>query len=160
MKLVLVTTGGTIDKVYFDAKGHYPIGDSEVPRMLQEAQVDAEVRVVNLLAKDSLEITDADRALIRRTVEALPERHVLITHGTDTMEDTARALLGIPGKVIAITGSLSPARFRATDAPFNLGMAVATLQTAPEGVWVTMNGHVFPGGHVHKNRAENRFEEA
>ncbi len=160
MKLVLVTTGGTIDKVYFDAKSHYQVGDSEVPRILEEAQVDAQVRVVNLLAKDSLEIDDADRALIRRTVEMLPERHVLITHGTDTMEHTARVLLGIPGKVIVITGSLIPARFRATDAPFNVGMALATLQTAPEGVWVTMNGHVFRGDHVHKNRAENRFEEA
>ena len=159
MKIVIVTTGGTIDKVYFDAKSEYHVGDSDVPRILEEAHADIETEVVNLLAKDSLDLTDEDRALIRRAVEALPDRHVLITHGTDTMAETARVLTGIPGKVIVLTGALSPARFRLTDAPFNVGMAIAALQTSPDGVWVTMNGRVFRGDRVRKNRAANRFEE-
>ena len=158
MRIAILTTGGTIDKVYFDAKSHYHVGDSEILRILEEAQVDVEPGVVNVLAKDSLEITDEDRALIRRTVEKLPERHILITHGTDTMVDTARALVGLPGKVIVMTGSLTPARFRSSDAPFNVGMALAALQTLPEGVWVAMNGRIFRGEKVRKNLDRNRFE--
>ncbi len=159
MKIAILTTGGTIDKVYFDAKSHYEVGDPEVSRILTEANVDLEPRIVHLLAKDSLELTDADRALVRGAVETAPERHVLITHGTDTMAETARALAGIAGKVIVLTGSLAPARFRASDAPFNLGMAVAALQTAGEGVWIAMNGRIFRGDRVWKNRERNRFEE-
>ena len=159
MRIAIVTTGGTIDKVYFDAKSHYQVGDSEAPRILAESQADVEREVVNLLCKDSLEITDDDRAVIRRVIEARGEKHILITHGTDTMVETARALRGIPGKVIVLTGSLSPARFRSSDAPFNLGMAVAALQTLPEGVWIAMNGRIFAADRVKKNREMNRFEE-
>ena len=158
MKIAIVTTGGTIDKVYFDAKSHYEVGESHVPWILQEARADVEIGVVNLMAKDSLDLTDEDRARIRRTVEELTTRHVLITHGTDTMAETARALVGIPDKVIVLTGALSPARFRSTDAPFNVGMALGVLQTASDGVWVTMNGRVFRGDRVRKNREANRFE--
>jgi len=159
VKLAILTTGGTIDKVYFDARSHYQVGDSEVLRILEEAQADVECGVVNVLAKDSLEITDEDRALIRSTVERLPERHILVTHGTDTMAETARALLGIPGKVVVLTGSLAPARFRSTDAPFNVGMALAALQALPEGVWIAMNGRIFRGDRARKNPERNRFEE-
>ena len=158
MRIAVVTTGGTIDKVYFDAKSHYEVGDSELPRILAEAQADVEAEFAHVLAKDSLDLTDEDRAAIRRAVEALPERHVLVTHGTDTMVETARALEGVPGKVIVLTGSLAPARFRASDAPFNVGMAVAALQTLPEGVWIAMNGRIFAAHRVRKNRALNRFE--
>jgi L-asparaginase len=159
LRIAIVTTGGTIDKVYFDARSHYQVGDSEVSRILEEAHADVEAGVVAVLAKDSLEIGVEDRALIRRTIESLPERHILVTHGTDTMAETARALAGIPGKVIVLTGALSPARFRATDAPFNVGMALAALQTLPEGVWIAMNGRIFRGDRVRKNRERNRFEE-
>jgi L-asparaginase len=159
MKFAIVTTGGTIDKIYFDAKSHYEVGESEAPRILAESQVDLEHEVVNLLHKDSLDINDEDRAVIRRVVEARPEKHILITHGTDTMVETAQALKGIPGKVIVLTGSLSPARFRSSDAAFNLGMAVAALQTLPEGVWIAMNGRIFAADRVKKNRERNRFEE-
>ena len=159
MKIAIVTTGGTIDKVYFDARSHYEVGESHVPWILQEARADVETEVVNLMAKDSLDLTAEDRARIRGAVEGLAQRHVLITHGTDTMADTARALVGIPGKVIVLTGALSPARFRSTDAPFNVGMALAVLQTVTEGVWVTMNGRVFRGDRVRKNPDANRFEE-
>lgn len=159
MKIAIVTTGGTIDKIYFDAKSHYEVGESEAPRILAESQVDVEREVVNVLHKDSLDITDEDRAMIRRVVEARPEKHILITHGTDTMVETASVLAGMPGKVIVLTGSLTPARFRETDAPFNLGMAVAALQTLRDGVWIAMNGRIFAADRVRKNRERNRFEE-
>ncbi|MFN8179763.1 MAG: asparaginase domain-containing protein [bacterium] len=159
MKIAIITTGGTIDKVYFDAKSHYQVGDSEVSRILAESHVDVEREVVNILAKDSLDITADDRALIRRVVEHRSERHILITHGTDGMVETGRVLKSVPGKVIVMTGSLAPARFRASDAPFNLGMAIAALQTLPEGVWIAMNGRIFAADRVRKNREKNCFEE-
>ena len=158
MQLVIFTTGGTIDKVYFDAKSHYQVGESEVSRILAEAHADVEARIVNLMAKDSLDLGEGDRTVIRRAVETAPERHILITHGTDTMAETARRLVDIPDKVIVLTGSLAPARFRASDAPFNLGMAIAALQTAAPGVWIVMNGRIFRGDRVWKNRDRNRFE--
>ena len=159
LRIAVITTGGTIDKVYFDAKSHYEIGDSELPRILADAHARLETHVVHLLAKDSLELTDEDRAQIRRTVESVPERMVLVTHGTDTMVETALALKDVAGKVIVLTGSLSPARFRASDAPFNVGMAIAALQSLSEGVWIAMNGRIYAADRVKKNRERNRFED-
>src|SRR5690348_5864233 len=100
-----------------------------------------------------------DRALVRSTIEAQPHRHVLVTHGTDTMVETARALAGIPGKVIVLTGALNPARFQGSDAVFNIGCAVGAVQTAADGVWIAMNGRVWDPRRVRKNREANRFEE-
>jgi L-asparaginase len=159
MKIAIVTTGGTIDKVYFDAKSTFQVGESHVPEILRQANVDLEWEVVQLLRKDSLDMTDEDRAVVRRIVESRPEKRILVTHGTDTMADTARFLLGIAGKVIVLTGSLAPARFKWSEAEFNVGMAFAALQTLPDGVWIAMNGRIFPGNRVRKNRELNRFEE-
>jgi len=111
-------------------------------------------------AKDSLDMTDADRAAIRAEVERQAHRHILITHGTDSMVDTARALAGIPGKTIVLTGALNPARFQGSDAVFNIGCAVGAVQTLGDGVWIAMNGRVWDPAHVRKNRAANRFEGA
>jgi L-asparaginase len=159
MKICIVTTGGTIDKVYFDAKSAYEIGESHVPSILEESNVTIEWEVVNVVRKDSLDLTDADRALIRATIESRSEGRIVVTHGTDTMVETAKVLRGIPGKTIVLTGSLSPARFKSSDAVFNVGMALGVVQIAPEGVWVVMNGRIFDPGKVHKNRDANRFEE-
>jgi L-asparaginase len=160
MKVCIVTTGGTIDKVYFDAHSTYEIGESHVPEMLHESNAAAlEWEVVNLLRKDSLDLTDEDRALVRATIEARPEERFLVTHGTDTMVETAKVLQGIPGKTIVLTGSLSPARFKSSDAVFNVGMALGVVQTSPPGVWIVMNGRPFDPDHVRKNREANRFEE-
>ncbi|GJM44008.1 MAG: asparaginase [Gemmatimonadota bacterium] len=159
MKLLIVTTGGTIDKVYFDAKSDYEIGASQVPEILAESHANLECEVVSLFRKDSLELTDEDRALIRKTVEEHPLEHVVITHGTDTMVETALALGQVLGKVVVLTGSLSPARFRNSDAVFNVGMAVAAAQSLPPGVYLAMNGRIFSPNHVRKNREQNRFEE-
>ncbi len=155
--ILVLTTGGTIDKAYFDALSEYQIVESGIPALLAEARVALPFRVMELMRKDSLEMTDADRALIADVVREAPETHVVITHGTDTMTDTAKALADISGKTMVLTGALSPARFAQTDAPFNLGMALATAQTAPAGVWIAMSGQVFDGLKVRKDRAAGKF---
>lgn len=158
MHLQIFTTGGTVDKVYYDALSDYRIGDPAAPDILEEGRVDFAYAVESLVRKDSLELTDEDRALIRARVEASPHRHILITHGTDTMTLTAEVLRDIPGKTIVFTGAMQPARFRDSDAAFNLGLAVAAVQCLEPGVYIAMSGRVFAAGHVRKNRAEGRFE--
>lgn len=158
MKIRLFTTGGTFDKIYFDALSEFSIGDPMVPELLEEARVDFEWTLEPLLRKDSLEMDDADRALVRERVAACEERLVLITHGTDTMTQTAEVLRRIPGKVIVLTGAMQPARMRQSDAPFNLGLAIGALQCLPEGVYLAMSGRIFEAGAVRKNREAGRFE--
>lgn len=158
MRIRIFTTGGTIDKVYFDAKSEYEVGEPVVGRILHDAGVAFDFDITELLKKDSLELTDDDRAAIRAAVEAESVERILITHGTDTMADTGRALMGIPGKTIVLTGSLNPARFQNSDAVFNVGCAVGALQSLPHGVYVAMNGQVFAADKVRKNRDANRFE--
>ena len=153
----MLTTGGTIDKAYFDALSEYQIVESGIPDLIAQARVALPFRVMELMRKDSLELTDADRALIAAAVREAPERHVVITHGTDTMTETAKVLSNVDGKTIVLTGALSPARFAETDAPFNLGMAFATAQVAPSGVWIAMSGQVFDGLKVRKDRAAGKF---
>ena len=158
--LTVITTGGTIDKVYFDAKSDYQIGAPQIGEILSQLGVAFEFEVVPVLRKDSLDMDEADRAAIRQAIEQQAHRHVLVTHGTDTMVDTARALADIKGKVIVLTGALNPARFQGSDAVFNIGCAVAAVQTLPDGVYITMNGRVWDPAKVRKNRDANRFEEA
>ena len=153
----MLTTGGTIDKAYFDALSEYQIVESGIPDLIAQARVALPFRVMELMRKDSLELTDADRALIAAAVREAPESHVVITHGTDTMTETAKALSDVDGKTIVLTGALSPARFAETDAPFNLGMAFATAQVAAPGVWIAMSGQVFDGLKVRKDRAAGKF---
>lgn len=158
MKIVFITTGGTIDKIYFDAKSGYEVGDPQVIDILSEANVIFEYDVHNLFRKDSLDLTDDDRLAIREAVDTEDCDRIIVTHGTDTMVETARALLGCAGKTIVLTGSLAPARFKISDAELNLGMAIAAVQTLPNGVYITMNGTVFEASNVRKNREANRFE--
>lgn len=158
MKLRVITTGGTIDKVYFDATSEYEIGEPTVPHVFREAGVGIEWEVESLLRKDSLEMTLDDRSVIRAACDASAETAILITHGTDTMSDTAEALVGIEGKTIVLTGALAPARFRVTDAIFNLGLALGAVQSKPPGVYLAMNGMVFEAGKVRKNKEAGRFE--
>ena len=158
MKIQFVSTGGTIDKIYFDALSQFEVGDSVASAILTDALVDFDYDVVALMKKDSIEMTEVDRALIRTHIENDPNMLFVVTHGTDTMPETARALEGMLGKTIVLTGALTPARFRTTDAVFNLGMAVATVQTAKPGVYIAMSGQVFEASRVRKNREENRFE--
>ncbi len=159
MKLLqIITTGGTIDKIYYDEKSDYKIGEPEIARILDDMEVAFRWHVQPLLRKDSLELTNADRELVRKAVEASESRHFLITHGTDTMVETARILQGLEGRTIVLTGALNPARFIGSDAVFNIGCAVGAVQSLPPGVWITMNGRVWDPKTVRKNRDANRFE--
>jgi L-asparaginase len=157
-ELCIVTTGGTIDKIYFDDKSDYQIGEPQIGRMLQELGVAFRYTVIPILRKDSLHIQAAERELIRSAIAAQPANHVLVTHGTDTMIDTAKVLASIEGKTIVLTGALAPARFRGSDAEFNIGCAVGAVQCLPPGVYIAMNGRVWDPARVRKNVAENRFE--
>jgi L-asparaginase len=158
MDIVFMTTGGTIDKVYFDAASRFEVGETVLGKILREGGVSFGFEVIPLMRKDSLDMQDADREAVRAAVAARPERRVIVTHGTDTMVDTARTLAAVRGKTIVLTGALSPARFQASDAVFNVGMAVAAVQVCPPGVWIAMSGHVFAYDQVRKNRELNRFE--
>ncbi len=153
-----ITTGGTIDKIYFDALSQFEVGESVLNEMLGEALVHIDYEIVPLLQKDSLELTDEDRRQLRAYIENDDALQFVVTHGTDTMPETAEALAGIDDKTVVLTGSLSPARFRTTDAVFNVGMAVAAVQTSRPGVYIAMSGQVFEAGKVRKNREANRFE--
>ncbi len=159
MKLHVITTGGTIDKVYFDATSEYEVGEPQVQEIFREANIRFAFTIESVLRKDSLELTAEDRRLIRQRVEASECERILLTHGTDTMVATALELRGIEGKTIVLTGSMQPARFRSTDAVFNIGTAVGAVQVLPPGVYVVMNGRVFNPEEARKNRERNCFEE-
>jgi len=156
--LSVVTTGGTIDKIYFDDKSDFQIGDPQIGRILEELGVAFRFEVIPILRKDSLHLDQSDRELIRDTIAAQQSRHVLVTHGTDSMVETARVLASIPGKVIVLTGALNPARFRGSDAEFNIGTAVGAVQSLPPGVYIAMNGRIWDPAKVRKNVDANRFE--
>lgn len=126
--------------------------------LILDGLVDFEYDVVSLFQKDSLEINDDDRTVLRDFIAGDDATRYVITHGTDTMPETASFLRGLEGKTIVLTGALTPARFRTTDAVFNVGMAVSTVQIAKPGVYISMSGQVFEAGAVRKNRSENRFE--
>lgn len=158
MRIVVITTGGTIDKVYFDAKGGYEVGAPIVRQILSNARALIDIDVVEILRKDSLEMTAEDRGMIRDAAAKCDANHVIVTHGTDTMVETAAELRSIEGKTIVLTGALQPARFNDSDAPFNLGMALAAVQTQPPGVYIAANGQIFDAANVRKNRGQNRFE--
>ena len=158
--LCVVTTGGTIDKIYFDDKSDFQVGDPQIGRILEELGVAFRFEVIPILRKDSLHLDDADRELVRATIAAQDARHVLVTHGTDSMVETAAVLASIPGKVIVLTGALNPARFRGSDAEFNIGTAVGAVQSLPDGVYIAMNGRIWDPAKVRKNVDANRFEPA
>lgn len=160
LKLTILTTGGTIDKIYFDAKSHYQIGEPQIADILRAFRVGFEFDVIPLMKKDSLELTDQDRNLIYETIESNENNCFLITHGTDTMIETAGVLKPLENdNVIVMTGALNPARFIGSDAVFNIGCAVAAAQIAKNGIYIAMNGRVWSPDAVRKNREENRFEE-
>jgi L-asparaginase len=155
--VLVLTTGGTFDKQYFDALSQFQITDTMVGQLLATARVTRPFVIEELLRKDSLDLTLADRAQIVERVRGATESAIVITHGTDTMTETAEALANVAGKTIVLTGALSPARFTDSDATFNLGMAFATAQCAPPGIYITMNGTVFNADQVAKDRERGCF---
>lgn len=159
MRITVITTGGTIDKIYFDAKSDYQIGEPQIGDILRTFHVAFDWDVVSLMRKDSLELTDDDRALIAATIKAQDSERFIVTHGTDTMVETARTLRALDDRTIVLTGALNPARFVDSDAVFNIGCAVAAAQTLPHGVYIAMNGRIWDPRRVRKNRRQNRFEQ-
>lgn len=158
MKIKIFTTGGTIDKIYYDAKSEFQVGEPEIGRVLVEANVNYDYEVESILRKDSLDITQSDRLMIHKRVLGEPSANIIVTHGTDTMVQTAKYLLGIPGKTIVLTGSIQPARLKVSDAVFNVGFAIAAAQLLGAGVYIAMNGCIFDPRSAEKNSRLNRFE--
>lgn len=158
--LIVITTGGTIDKVYFDDLSDFKVGEPQIIRVFQQMNISFRWEVRQLMRKDSLQLNDADRRLIRDTIATSDAKHFLITHGTDTMVDTAQALAGFDDRVIILTGALNPASFIGSDAMFNIGVAVGAVQSLSPGVYIAMNGRVWDPRKVRKNRDANRFESA
>ena len=159
MFIRFITTGGTIDKIYFDATSQYEVGESNVEHILGDGLVNFDYDVVPMFQKDSLEFTDENRQALKEFIENDDARLYVITHGTDTMVETAAKLSSISGKTVILTGSLSPARFKTTDAIFNIGMAVAAVQSVEPAVYIAMNGQIFAEGEVFKNCAANCCEK-
>jgi len=157
-QLVIFTTGGTIDKVYFDAASEFQVGNPVIGDLLKRINVAFEVFVHQLMRVDSLDMTDADRKVIQEAVEGSDAEHILITHGTDGMVETAAWLENIRDKKIVLTGALQPAAFTENDAVFNIGCAIGAIQAISVGVYIAMNGRVFRADEVVKNRAQNKFE--
>lgn len=159
MKIEFIAVGGTIDKIYFDQLSTYQVGPPGVDKILQEARVNFDYDILSLLKKDSLDMTETDREMIVDAVANIKSKHIVITHGTDTMAETAAILKKIPGKTIVLTGAMEPACFKSSDAPFNLGGAVAAVQTLPPGVYISINGRIFNPDNVRKNRSLKQFQE-
>ncbi len=154
-------TGGTFDKEYDEINGRLFFKDSHVREMLGLARCRLALQIETLMMVDSLDLSDADRELIVERCRTTPEKRIVITHGTDTMELTARALerAALP-KVIVLTGAMIPYKFGSSDGLFNLGSALAFAQTLEDGVHVAMNGCCFAAAKVRKNRESGFFEEA
>jgi L-asparaginase len=156
----LLVTGGTIDKSYCPVAGQLSFSRTHVLAMLQQARVNLpEDHVQTLLLKDSLDLTEADRAIICHAAAAAAEARIIITHGTDTMVHTARMLAArqLP-KTVVLVGAMVPYTFSDSDGLFNLGLAFGAVQLLPAGVYITMNGRIFPWNAVRKNSQEGVFE--
>lgn len=160
MAIRILITGGTFDKEYNEITGELFFKDTHMQEMLKLGRCRMEVEVKTLMMIDSLEMTDDDRELIANQCIQCAEKQIIITHGTDTMSDTARFLANkIKDKTVVLTGAMIPYKFGSSDGLFNLGGAMAFVQTLPPGVYVAMNGKYFNWDNVRKNRETGRFEE-
>ena len=156
----IFTVGGTIDKIYFDARSTYEVGPPNISEILSQLSLNLEFTVTSLMQKDSLDMTDEDRALILQHVKQAKEDRIVITHGTDTMVATANKLGSIKNKTVVLTGALAPALFKDSDAMFNIGSAITAVQILPQGIYIAMNGQLFDHDKVRKDVAKNRFVAA
>ena len=158
--LTIVATGGTIDKIYFDDKSTFQIGAPQIGEILTQLGVAFPFDVIALMRKDSLHLNESDRDLIRRTIQAQPHRHVMVTHGTDTMVETGLYLkrgIANPEVPIVLTGSMTPLGFEESDALQNLTEALFATRLLDPGVWIVMHNQVFPIDRVRKDRELARF---
>ena len=160
MAIRIFITGGTFDKEYNELSGELFFKDSHLPEMLRLGRCKVNVDIRTLMMIDSLEMTDEDRELIARHCEISEEDQIVITHGTDTMTDTAKIIAEkVNDKTIVITGAMIPYKFGSSDGLFNLGSALAFVQTLPGGVYIAMNGKCFNWNNVRKNKQTGMFEE-
>jgi L-asparaginase len=156
----ILITGGTFDKEYNELTGQLYFQDSHLPEMLRLGRCRLPLEVRTLMMIDSLQMTAADRQIVVEQCVTAPEERIVITHGTDTIVDTAAELARhVAGKTVVLTGAMIPYKFGSSDGLFNLGSALAFAQTLPHGVYVAMNGRYFPAGTVRKNRQTGVFEE-
>lgn len=161
MTIRVFVTGGTFDKEYNEINGELYFKDTHVPEMLKLGRCRVLVDVRTLMMVDSSAMTDEDRDIILLNVKRAKETKILITHGTDTMVETAQALArGVKDKTVVLTGAMIPYRFGSSDGLFNLGAALAFAQTLPQGIYIAMNGRCFAWDNVRKNRKLGEFEEA
>src|SRR5262249_21349001 len=162
MAIRIFVTGGTFDKEYNELTGALAFKDTHLPEMLRLGRCRLDVSVRMLMMIDSLEMTDADRAVIVEQCRQTSEARILITHGTDTMIETAAALASAlpppPAKTIVLTGAMIPYAFGSSDGLFNLGSALSFVQVLPPGVYIAMNGRCFDWDRVRKNRDTGTFE--
>ena len=161
MRIRILVTGGTFDKEYNERTGQLYFKDTHLPEMLRLGRSRVEVNIRTVMMIDSLDMTDADRSLIVQNCLQAPEERIVITHGTDTMTETAAAVAAaaIPHKTVVLTGAMVPYAFGSSDGLFNLGSALSFVQILPSGVYIAMNGKCFPSDRVRKNRERGEFEE-
>ncbi len=159
MKIKFFTTGGTIDKIYFDNLSKYEVGKPKVDMILKDARINFDYEIEPLFRKDSLEINEKDRVAIFNAVKKENNRYIIITHGTDTMIQTAGVLKPIKDKVVVLTGAMEPAEFKSSDAFFNLGGATAAVQVLENGIYICINGRVYNPEKIQKNRDLLQFIE-
>ena len=155
----IVVTGGTFDKTYDEISGRLSFGATHLPEMLRLGRSRVDTTIETLMMIDSLDMTDANRAQIVEACARCPENRMVITHGTDTMVETARAVAqGVTGKTVVLTGAMVPYAFGSSDGLFNLGSALSFAEVLPPGVYIAMNGQHFPWDRVRKNRETGVFE--
>ena len=155
----IFSTGGTIDKVYFDAISEFDTGEAQANRVLAEGNVVKAYTVTEICRKDSLDISQEDRFTLIEAITNVSGEQVVVTHGTDTLVETAESIASaITDKTVVLVGAMQPALMRLSDAPFNLGFAFAAVQLLPKGVYLAMNGQVFSYDQVCKNRDKGCFE--
>jgi L-asparaginase len=160
MSIRIFVTGGTFDKEYNEITGQLFFKETHLPEMITRSRVTPRVEVTTLMMIDSLDMAPADRELIANQCNAAKESRIIITHGTDTMAVTAAVLAEkVKGKTVILTGAMIPYKFGSSDGFFNLGCALAFVQTLPAGVYVSMNGRYFTWNNVKKNRETGIFEE-
>ncbi len=159
MTIKILLTGGTIDKHYNESNGELDFTETHIPQLLNLGRNRTEIEIEQALFKDSLEMTDADRQIILEACRKSPQDKILITHGTDTIVETA-TVLGNEAldKTIVLVGAMIPFVFKHTDAVFNIGFGLGAVQCLPQGIYVAMNGKVFNWDAVVKNREEGIFE--
>src|SRR5262245_8046058 len=157
--LRVLVTGGTFDKTYDEIRGRLSFGDTHVPEMLRLGRSRVELTVETLMMIDSLDMSDDERAGIVARCAACAEQRIVVTHGTDTMVETASALAhGVTGKTVVLTGAMIPYAFGSSDGLFNLGSALSFAQVLPPGIYIAMNGQCFPWDRVRKNTQTGVFE--